>query len=138
MRCLAVLSPKQRRTSEAITGAENRTWEYTAGDLSQKKIRVSWEYRYPGEEVLARWENPRRTGFNISWYVRNQNGNQIAKNQAVADNNGWRPTTNQIPKYPEETRSFTALVNAAQRALDVQIDHSMMIDGKYYINQEQH
>ena len=123
-------SPRARfpfvcRKTETIAGVENRRWEYKVGDLSSNKITVRWEYRHPGKEVLAGWEEPRRTGFNLSWYVADQSGKQIAKTQE--EEGQWTQTTDQIPMFTNDPTSFVALVNAAQQALDKQLDHSKMM-----------
>ena len=60
-----------------MTGVQNRTWEYTGDKLKNtEKIIVQWKYHFPGKDVLAKWERPRRTGFNIAWYVLDEKGQQ--------------------------------------------------------------
>ena len=114
------------KTMMKMTGIQNRTWKYTADDLKNtQKITVQWKYQFPGEEVLAKWTKPRRTGFNITWYVQNEEGHQ--KDTITASEELWTSKLDTVAAYTAENVFFAAFVNLAQQALEENIPHNSML-----------
>ena len=96
---------------------------WTGDDTRQ--ITVDWKYEFPGKEVLAKWDKPRRTGFNISWYVEDRD--RVQKSDLEANEEVWTSKLDMEPLFTSDTYAFVAFVNMAQQALDGKTDHKLMM-----------
>ena len=110
---------------KTLTGVANRTWEYKAEDLTSSEITIVWEYRFPGEEVLKRWKNPKRTGFSVSWYVSDSNGSHIE--QFSRTNEAWQTVHKIRPAFSEQTKWFLCFVNIVQAANEKQVAQESLL-----------
>ena len=99
-----------------VTG-EKSHWEYTADELNNtEKITVQWKYDFSGMEALVKTERPRRTGFNITWYV--QDGEEQDKGIQAAEEQTWTSKLDFEAIFITENAYFVAFVNMAQQALE--------------------
>ena len=111
-----------------VTGVQNRTFEYTADDLKNtRNITVQWKYQFPGKDVLAKWENPKRgTGFNISWHWKNMDVNQQDEKSGEEI---WKISNPEVKAvFTDDNVNFVAFVNMAQQALEDNMDHLSMME----------
>ena len=114
------------KTTMNMKGVHNRTFEYTAKDLKNtSKITVQWAYQFSGEDVLTKWERPRRTGFNISWSVEGADG--MPNNIAYTGEEIWTSKLDMEAIFTDDNVHFVAFVNMAQQALENNYDHVAML-----------
>ena len=115
-----------RPSETKIIGVANQTWRYEAKDLESSKVTVLWEYRFSSQDVLAGWKNPRKTGFDISWYAVDSQGKQMDDLESGKET--WTVKNDMKQIYAEETQHFVSFVNIAERALQQEIDHEILLD----------
>ena len=112
-----------------IIGNVNKTFEFRKEDFKVGSLSVTWAYQFPGEDVLAEWEDKRSTGFTVSWFVQDGQGNRVTRN--TSDDGEWKTDVVQKPKYQFETNSMVALVNMAEKALNHGYNTSFLMEAAF-------
>lgn len=111
-----------------MTGASSQAWEYRAGKLQAGRISVTWRYHYPGHQVLEAWQDRRRTGFTVQWFVKDKEGRKVEVKGTIANEELWKSNIDIRSKNYENHKIFVAFVNMAQQALDKQMKTSDLIE----------
>ena len=109
-----------------MIGVQSRTWEYTADDLKDvRKITVQWKYKFPGKDVLARWERPKRTGFSVTWHLEDEKGQTT--NVSEEEEELWGEKLDVEAMFATENVNFVAFVNMAEQAKEGGTEHESMM-----------
>ena len=87
---------------------------------------MTWAYQFPGEDVLTQWKDKNRTGFNVSWFVQDSQGNRVTGNKS--DDGEWKTDVVQKPKYPFDTRCMVAMINMVEKALNKGYKSSFLME----------
>ena len=74
----------------AMTGASSQAWEYRAGELQAGRISITWRYHFPGHQVLEAWQDRRRTGFTVQWFVKDKEGRKVEVKGTIANEELWK------------------------------------------------
>ena len=97
-------SPMRGNTSLVLT--------YTRDQLAFSSFNVWYSYKVASEELLDSWEDPRMTGFTVSWHIRAANGSLQTETQPSIPGL-WKPLATSS-RYQEPY--LIKMVNVARQA----------------------
>ena len=99
--------------SAPMTGNTSLVLTYTREQIAAfSSFNVWYSYKAASEELLDSWEDPRMTGFTVSWYIRAANGSLQTETQPSIPGL-WKPLA-ASPKYQEPY--LVKMVNVARQA----------------------
>ena len=88
------------------------TFEYTNQNLSISLFEVNYQNKSTSQEVLNTWEDKRKTGFRLSWFLQDSNGSRLTEKMADLPSD-WKPKTS-VARYQEQY--LVRMVQLASRA----------------------
>jgi hypothetical protein len=77
--------------TDHLKGKLNLTRQYTRKELNLTSFEVTYTYKAASQQLLNSWQEKRVTGFQMNWYIQDQNGSRLTEARSEAEE--WKEIT---------------------------------------------